>query len=75
MFLQQKYIAKYLFFLNVFSCFFVHFQEKWKKTGKMYNSDVLTVLFDKYESINERYADIDFFVHASASVGRGDSSQ
>ena len=45
MILQQNYIAKYLFFLNVFIIFFfVHFQEKKKKkTGKMYNSDVLFV--------------------------------
>ena len=33
-----------IFFSNVFMIiFFVHFQEKWKKTGKMYNSDVLFV--------------------------------
>ena len=47
MILQPSYDANYhLFFIqNVFIIiFFVHFQEKRKKkTGKMYNSDVLFV--------------------------------
>ena len=46
MIFQPSYDAKYhLFFIqNVFIIIlFVHFQEKRKKTGKMYNSDVLFV--------------------------------
>ena len=57
MFLQQMYIAKYLF-LNVFMIIFCTFVKKQEK--------YIIPMYYLYESINKHNADIDFFVHALA---------
>ena len=59
MFLQQKYIAKYHFYQNVF--FFCTFSGKMKKQEKC-----IILMYCLYESINEQNADVTFFVHALA---------
>ena len=54
MFLQQKYIAKYHLFQNVFFCTFSGKMKK-KKTGKMYNSDVLFVWKHKWTQCRRNF--------------------
>ena len=62
MFLQQKYIAKYHFFQNVFMIIFLHiFMKNEKKQERC-----IILMYCLYESINKHNADIDFFVHALA---------
>ena len=57
MFLQQKYIAKYLFFKCIYD-YFLYICEKQEKC--------IILMYYLYESINKHNADIDFFVHALA---------
>ena len=56
--MQQKYIAKYLFFKCIYDLFFCTFVKKKEKC--------IILMYYLYESINKHNADINFFVHPLA---------
>ena len=58
----RRQISFFSFSKCIYYHFFVHFQEKRKKTGKMYNN----LMYCLYKSINKHNAVVTFFVHALA---------
>ena len=54
--LRRQISFFFIFKMYLLSFLFVHFQEKWEKTGKMYNSDVLFVWKHKWTQCSRNFS-------------------